>query len=102
MQFKTHSSRQGESERSVRVDLYKRMRAAEFSSKAQQLRATEVHNDLVNEPQGGDNLASTGSKIHPYRSERRRIDTAARWNDIQMVLGWGGVPLSQLDAVPVV
>ena len=93
MQFKTYSFRQGESERSVRVDLYKRMRAVEFPLREQQLRETEVHADSFNEPQD-DDLASTGSKIHntePYRRERRRIDTAARWNDIQMALGWGGV-----------
>ena len=53
------------------------MRAAEFSFRGEQLRETEVR---VSNPQGGD----------PYRSERR-IDTAARWNDIRMALGWGGV-----------
>ena len=67
------------------------MRAAEFSLREQQIQARA---GSVNETQRDDETVSTRPKIQsrdPYRRERRRIDTAARWNDIQKALGWGGV-----------
>ena len=69
--FKIHSSLQANSSRqggplsAAKIEMYKQMNPAKF---------------------GG--MANSNDQ---YQTERRRISTAKRWNDIQRIFGWGGV-----------